>query len=63
MTHFRNISFIDYKELHSKYVKYDTDSHYEYYGNYTDYGIKYIRLKDFFSYMMGRGYIEPLVVG
>jgi len=53
-----NITFIQYKNLYNKLINSDTDSVGEYYGNCTDYGIKFIRVKELYEYMDEKGWLE-----
>ena len=46
-----NISYVKYKQLMSV-VKYDTETNYEYYGNYTTYGTKEVVLRDLYNRMV-----------
>lgn len=45
------ISFMKYKAIASACVKYDERCEHEYYGNYTDYGIKKVVLRDLYEKM------------
>lgn len=44
------LSFLQYKQL-NKYIKTDSETEYEYYGNCTKYGIKRILLKDLYQFI------------
>jgi hypothetical protein len=50
------ITFLQYKKLLAKVV-YDIDTDHEYYGNYTDYGIKKLLVDDVWSFLEENGYV------
>jgi len=56
--HFDKISFIQYKKLNRTCVKYNERTYREYYGNYSEYRYKTIRLDDFYGFMKEYGYVD-----
>ena len=50
------ITFLQYKKLMEK-VKYDNIREYEYYGNYTDWGVKEILVEDIWKFLKEHGYV------
>lgn len=52
-----NISYINYKVLVKSTIKIKEYSIYEYYGNYTNYSIKYILLNDLYKWFVDNNFI------
>jgi hypothetical protein len=52
------ITFLQYKTLAADTMKYDERTENEYYGNYTNYGIKTIRLGDLYEKLLALKLIE-----
>lgn len=52
------ISFLQYKTLSTDMIKYDERTENEYYGNYTNYGIKTVRLGDLYDKLVALKLIE-----
>jgi hypothetical protein len=50
------ITFLQYKSLMTKVV-YDTETEYEYYGNYADYGTKKISIDDVWNFLQEQGLV------
>lgn len=55
---FKDILFLDYKELIKNHIKYDNRTYHEYYGNYTEYANKIIYFEAFYNFMKGKGYVD-----
>ena len=52
-----NTSFLQYKRICGECIETDTDTHSEYYGNYTTVGIKFIRIPKLFEVLTEKGLI------
>ena len=50
-----NISFLVYRNLENKLLERDERCENEYYGNYTNYGIKRINIKKLYDYLVEHG--------
>lgn len=50
------VTFLKYKKLLTK-IKYTSESSYEYYGNYTTYGIKTISVEDIWDFLKENDYV------
>lgn len=53
-----NISFIQYKQLCSKLINRGSETENEYYGNYTTYGVKTIKCRELFEYLVQKELIQ-----
>lgn len=51
------ISFLQHKAILRDVVKRTEHSVNEYYGNYTDYGVKYFKVEELYSYLMSKGLV------
>lgn len=52
-----NMGRPDYKQLCSKLIERSTECEGEYYGNYTNYGIKTVKCRELFEYLVQKGLI------
>lgn len=50
-----NVGHFIYLDFINKYVKYDEHKQYEYYGNYTEYKIKTLKLIDIYNLLVSQG--------
>jgi len=55
-----NISFLVYKDIYGKVVHEEQYSQYEYYGNQTDYTIRFCLLSELFDVLNGKGLLDNL---
>ena len=53
-----SLSYIQFKKLYSELINRSEFTDMEYYGNQTDYDVKYIRLVKLFNYMKEQNYLE-----
>lgn len=62
LEHFKpDISFIQYKRLYQELIERGEHRSNEYYGNYTDYAHKFIRLRRLYNYLSDKGWLQHLV--
>ena len=52
-----NITFLQYREVMKDIVERDTITNYEYYGNYTDYGVKRVKYQKLYDSLVSNGVI------
>lgn len=57
-----NISFLQYKKLCQELIERGEHRENEYYGNYTDYAHKFIRLRRLYSYLNEKGWLPQHLV-
>lgn len=55
--YYPTITYLQYKKI-APLIKRDSDDVNEYYGNSTMYGIKYIKLKDFYEFLISSGSLK-----
>lgn len=53
-----DIGFLQYKELCNEVVHYGEYSQAEYYGNSTEFGVKYVKLSELYDYIKTKGWIS-----
>ena len=52
-----DIGFLQYKALCAKVVHHDSYSVGEYYGNYTNYAVKYVAIPELYEYLLEKGWL------